>query len=574
MRNRSSFKRESVVLILTALFYLLLWISLPKPSFWVLDNGIKFQGARSLVETGELCIDYDGSDFDPAGNFRPLPHPFSIMKDGRQIPAFSALFMLLSAILIKIFGNSGSFLLSLLGGYGVLLACWLLWSRTRPDHDGRVYLVLIGLATPLLFYSLSLWEHSLATALVIFSIALLIPRNDIEAEEQSRWFVFVSGIILGFSAGFRTETIILIVLFPAFWKFTGRTLRNLMEFIIGVLVGLAGIGLINLWLTGDVRPLHLLTNAAYPWDVGISGFIRRTIDSGYGLLFSGFRSKLLSLGLVSVMIVAGIWIKWRKNWLLSLILGIAVLAVWLTWVIVSMGVSNRISYTINSGGLFWVMPLIILCLLPLKSTRFSKYKRLIWLVSVFYLLSVILLAPITRGIHWGPRLLLPIIPLLVFLSVARAQQWWGKYRPARWLIVALASISILGQLYSFSLLYQARSRSESLNRWITTLPTEENIQSWAFVSSRDASLTNMWWLPGDVALHSDRTPWYLTDTPDGLNYVINSLRKRGELRFIFYEQPPYVPKDIWWRLGVEVKGQDYFLGDDARLRRNWMRIYK
>lgn len=49
------------------------------------------------------------------------------------------------------------------------------------------------------------------------------------------------------------------------------------------------------------------------------------------------------------------------------------------------------------------------------------------------------------GISWGPRFLVPIVPLLVLAS--------GYARPARWLAVALAALSVLVQLPGVALLY-------------------------------------------------------------------------------------------------------------------------
>lgn len=215
----------------------------------------------------------------------------------------------------------------------------------------------------------------------------------------------------------------------------------------------------------------------------------------------------------------------------------------------------------NSGGLLWVVPFVFLSLQRIKSRKLERFWRLIWIAPLIYLVIVSALAPTVRGVHWGPRFVLEALPFLLIVGTIRAQRWWKRYPITKPIIILLIATSIINQFYSYDTLREQRKENADLNRWAASTGSEP-------------ALTSIGWLAGDVALLSDRFPWYLTDKKSYIQFVVNELRKRDVVRFNFYERPPYYDSNFWWSVGAEHFGEDYFLEGDGRLRRCWFKILR
>ncbi|MCF7811189.1 hypothetical protein K9N50_09410 [bacterium] len=562
-------RKEALTISAIAALYLILWLILPKPSFWGIDNGIKFQSARSFAATGEIGIPYHGLDFDPQGAFCPITKPFGGLKGGVQVPVFSVSFIILSGIFYFIFGNIGPHLVSLLGGWACLLSAWFLWTRYKPKNDGCLFLLILGLGSPLLFYSLTLWEHTIAMALVMLSFAFLIhdqsdPVIDITESQNTRyWEVTASGILVAFAALFRTEAVFCVAIPLFYWRATERTMQDSGRYLVGFAAGIVVLLLLNQWQTGDLIPLHVISNikANRVFGYGYNYLFGTRLDNLYAVVFQGFAQKYKSFILLAPLVITAVWRGWRyeRDWGYYLAAGI--LGVWGIYFFSLLHTKNPIAYTMQSSGLLWVVPFVFLAILPLKSKRVGRFWRLIWIMPIAYFIIISAATPIIRGIHWGPRFIILALPLMLLTASTRAQRWWNRHSITRPVIVVLILISIANQFYSYNLLWKQRTENAALNRWAASVGSEP-------------SLTNMWWLPGDVSTLSDRFPWFLTDTPGRVQVVVNALRDKGEPRFSFYERPPYYEDKFWWESGAEPLGEDYFLDGDGRLRRRTFRIVR
>lgn len=557
-------RREALILISVAILYLILWLFVPKPSFWGIDNGIKFQGARAFAASGEVGIPYSSQDFDPQGDFRPIVKPFGKMRENKQLPVFSVLFMMLSGVFHLIFGKIGPFILPLLGGWGCLLAGWYMWVRFRPNYDGRLFLIMLGLGSPLLFYSMTLWEHSLAMALITLSFAFLIHNQSLPVTQSPRaWEVTFAGFLIGIATMFRTEAVFWVVPPIFFWRSTERNMQDIGRFITGFLAGLAALVFINQWQTGELIPLHVDSNikANKVFGYGYSYLLKTRIDNLFIITVQGFSQKYKSLFLLLPLVIAAVWRGWRheKDWGYYLAAGI--LAVWGIYFYNLVDAGDQASFAMNSGGLLWIVPFVILAILPSKSRRIGRFWKIIWLSPIIYLVLVSAGTPTVRGVHWGPRFVLQALPLMLIVGSVKAQRWWNRYSITKPVIVILILITVCNQFYSYNILVKTRRTNTELNRWAASTGSEP-------------ALTNMWWLPGDVSLLSDRFPWYLTDTNGRIEVVVKALREKGVERFNFYERPPYTDDQFWWKIGAEPLGQDYFLSDDGKLRRKWLKILR
>ncbi len=505
---------------------------------------MKFLGAQSFAHTGSLAIPYDGVDFDPHGVFRPIIHPFSKMDtSGRQIPVFSVTFMLICGLFYFLFGHWGPSMVPVLGGIFLLLSAWYMWIRHRKTHDGRMFLLVLGLGSPVLFYTQTLWEYTFAMGLVTAAFTT-VCRGRVEKPKSIEWEPIISGFLIIFAAAFRTEAILFVPGILIFWRMTSRSLDSMWLYLIGISVGLAFSGGINFLFTGNVLPLHLLTNMfGDKFDFSLVTLTINKAHNFYVLLVEGFPQNHFTVFGVIPFLILAFWRRWRyegKYWY-----GVAavIIIVWGVYLTLSILPSNRAAYMAFSGGLIWVVPISILGLIRLKGER-RRFWFLIYIASLIFVLIVGFTSPFVRGVHWGPRFILLIIPFILLIAAARAQRWCSRYPVVRPVIIILVIMGLVNQANSISVLWNTKQQNKKLTNWVAT-------------SADNPSLTNMWWLPSDVALIDMNKAWYsVGNDPRDIQNVLKGLRRRGIEKVNFFEKPPYIDKSMWWRLGAEPMGTD------------------
>lgn len=537
-------RREANLIIGIAALYLFLWLLLPKPAFWGVDSGFKFQGMKAFAETGKIVIPNPGLELGIALERRSIQIPFGFAVPNGQIVVFSPLFQVLGGLLLLIFGNVGPFFLPLIGGWGILLASWNLWLRQRENHDGSIFLLLVGVGSPIMFYSMELWEHTLATAALTYAIALLCPyRSDHYQPDDSKG-IFIAGLLLGVAAGLRTEIIIWGLIVFIFWKGTGRTYNTRMKYVFGLLTALAAIGVINFWQTGAPYPLHILSNLLIKSPSGLMGLAITRTQNIYLLILQGFPSNILSVaGLIPLTLVI-LWVNWRydSGWWPFISGGVVLAAAFFIYSIFS--APNPVAYTSESGGLLWIVPISILAIMPLRWER-RKFWNLIWSGVMLTILMLAAFSPAIKGIHWGPRHLVFVIPFILMFATVRIQRWWSRHHQTRMVVIVLVAISIINQFIGYSLNYRARHFNRQLNNW-------------AQKYGDNPVLMRSWWMPGDCSLASYSKPWFIVHDGQALREVIDALRGKGITRLSFIDALPYIPNDVFALEGLkEVKAESF-----------------
>lgn len=551
-------RREAGIIAGIAALYLLIWILLPKPSFWGLDSGIKFQGMQSFAEHGTIELPDRGIEYNFPPEYRSLPNPFSLKRDNTQTPVFSTVFMVLGGIFQRLFGGWGPFLLPLFGGWFALYAAWLLWIKQRGMHDGNAYLILVGLGTPLMFYSLELWEHTIATALITLAFVYLPTRSGEGSHRDHHHGVLLSGILIALAALFRTEAGAIFAIALIFWRLTNRSNNSALRFVFGGLIVAVPGMIINYWLTGEPYPLQLLSNILYRPLNNIFDLAITRAQNLYVLTLQGFDENLFSVFGIIPLLSLPFWRSWRneRGWwpyVFAALLGVGVFYFWK-----SISAPNRIGYTVVSGGLFWVTPFVALALTPLKGER-RKFWQFSWAIWALFVLVVASFFPSVIGVHWGPRMVLVVLPLALLIAVTRAQRWWEHYEAARPIIGLLFVGSIVAQLYSVTILSSQRIENAALNKW-------------AAAANPNPVITNLWWMPGDCSIASYKQPWFINKYAEDIIFSINSFRKAGVERFSFIETPPYVSDGAWIRFGAQRVGDDKFSRGKHGYRRTILEI--
>jgi hypothetical protein len=162
-----------------AVIYVGLALWLPAGVFWHPDEGSKYLIIRALRwEGGGLAFDvpYAGRTLDPdlaffASRCNPIyPRP---TPDGGLATHWPIWFPLAERPFFEIAGYAGLWVIPIGCGLAVaLLAGWL--AARLGGTPGSLSALLIGLATPLPFYSLSLFEHTLAVLCAVAAVCLAV----------------------------------------------------------------------------------------------------------------------------------------------------------------------------------------------------------------------------------------------------------------------------------------------------------------------------------------------------------------------------------------------------------------
>ena len=241
-------KAAWLALLAVALLLLLGQFLLPAGVVWHSDEGAKLLQLDYLRFDGLLPvanIDYPGRDLDPTLLFAPFhPKQYHINSNGNirlQWPLFLAV---ITAPFYALAGMAGLYFWPMLGAIG---SCWASWRLAlkigAPRRSAWLTIPLLGLATPLGFYSWLYFEHTLAAFLIAASALALLggvgsrepaagrvadsPASVVGGESVARPIVPVnirsrlpapgsllllaSGFLLGLAISLRSELYVLVV---------------------------------------------------------------------------------------------------------------------------------------------------------------------------------------------------------------------------------------------------------------------------------------------------------------------------------------------------------------------------
>lgn len=203
-----------------ALLYLaIVWLR-PTGVFWSLDEGGKLLYMQNVLRTGDAAgpLLYPGRALDPTLAYLPL---FYWAQQGGQVYSWwPPAFPLLTLPFYQMLGWLGLYVLPALGGAASALLAGLIAEQLAPAEEsawrlrGRalptwtpaaVTALIVGLATPVLFYATMFWEHTPSVALALLALWLAMRS----AQEQRLWPATVMAAVAGVAASLggllRTE---------------------------------------------------------------------------------------------------------------------------------------------------------------------------------------------------------------------------------------------------------------------------------------------------------------------------------------------------------------------------------
>lgn len=558
--------------LLAASVLVVLWAGLPKDAFYSSDGGIKLVQLKSLIANNyrNVSLEYLGQDIDPNSAISPFQvEPLLYIKDGRNYSVFPIAFPFLSSFFYRIWGYPGLYIIPIAASLFSLLLVYAI-ARQILDTGMSIFIMLATLfATPVLFYSLTFWEHMLATCLLLSAIYILL-RFEFGLRSS-----VIAGSLLGLAIWFRTEMLLLngILLLGGFASLHKH--RAMLFLGLGMALPAGALFAFNKVVYG-----HWLQHLALNWQasplqdssdlIGMRlGFLRRSLlglnlpqtlpqtRAGWEntMKLIGEDSRLESLAgiaLVGILVasIVGFFIARYRNGLgnhvdkagnsmgsywsgriaktqMSLlgILG----AVTIAYLVSVRNDQSPLLTNLASGGLFTFTPIFGLALMwPYGSQTFSQRHRAFnWLFvsTLAFLPTMSILAPNDGGIRHGARYLLPVMPLLVIFGLAATRHNAFRFGKAvvGVLVLGLLVVSISVQARGYRILQQKKQVNHEL--------THSLLETGA-----DRFVYNKWWTVFNTAPVMVGEKVHVVGTPRNLPKLIRNARLVGDEMLVYCAQ--------------------------------------
>jgi len=427
------------VAVVLGVVYAGLSIALSPGAFFSGDEGVRWLQVDSIVRHRwtSLAVDPPGGDLDPYGEFVPA---FVVPVGDEFRSVFPATLPLLSSVPYALLGTRGIYLLPAL----CAILCMAAVTRLAlpfvrgAGRNPRGWAALAGIATvaatPLVFYGATFWEHTPAILLVTCAMIPIVSAVARDTGSAPTMPLFAAGVALGVAATARTEAALMV---PAVivagaaargWRFFARPAAAVAA---GAAFILLPQSVYHYSVYGSFIPPHLEANLAG----GALG--RSTVSPAYNLveMLAPVRWRPAVAALLAAAAVTALWPRARRL-VRARRSGAAVLTAGLASSVFLLAAGPLHTLLLRLGGpalsthdrgfqsLPHTMPLV--CLLPLLALApplsgpgggRAPARFLWWTLSAFVAL-VVALAPVPGGLQWGPRLLLPAVPLLTIGIVA------------------------------------------------------------------------------------------------------------------------------------------------------------
>jgi len=526
---------------------------IPRDGFWAADTGCKFIQMEGLIQSGYRVFDirWPGAAVDPDLAWAPIPYPFGIKIGGKLFLQYTPIFALLASVPYRLIGFAGLYVLPCLAGLLLLPAVYGIARETGSRPGAAPLAVLLtGLAGPLWFYSLSFWEHTLAVALLGWSIwaGLCHLRTGTALP------LVVAALLSGLAIYVRDE----LYLFAGIWAVVQGFLSPRRR-IAWLFPAVAVVTLIPLWIfyycsLGNPCGYHFVqAKEAF----NLARFVSERVVVFRNLFLNAHPQPIVSLLLSIPLLSLGLFRSLDDRWApgIFLLMGLSGLLILVT-LAASTSPMDTMLYT---NGLFAPAPILAVgfarfapakCASVMSGSR--GLKALVWL-TVGYAIGYGCLAPVvsSQGIHWGCRFLLPVYPLLAILAARVITALWRNSLAGKATITAAVGVAVLLQLFSIRLLIQRQTYTK-------------NVASVLSVRPERVFVTNVPLLPTtSLAPLFFSRPIFLVRTPEELTTLLARLREAGvqDVAWLTHEPPHSVPApgairihDPWRRfLAVDVR---------------------
>lgn len=541
------------VILIAGIVYSLLIACLPLDVFWITDGGNKFIQIKSMALSGlpDVSVQYPAKDIDPDLAFFPYGGHHFREIGGKIYSAYPFYFPLLSLIPFRVFGIAGLYVLPVLSSILCLILTCFMVHRIYGQTKCRAALVVLAFFTPFLFYSLTFWEHTLAT--MFFTLCLLLMIKSRKNQDAGRQLL-LAGLSLGLSTVFREEGYLLFCALAAGALFAFDNKQNVLPLIIGWLLVMVPVWILQQKLYHHFLGLHTLTyHDSFSSIGGILGLFNPAdvLANWFLYLFRFHESRplayLLSIPFITAVVV-GLWRETARG--VTTARCIVALAACVTS---SVLFANLVSHddpvfnTLFTQALMPSTPFLVFFMLFLRPSLLSKdpdTRLLTWTAIVFILGSGFLLHQKDVGIIWGPRHFVSLYPILVILSLAATERILGTAKPQsvrgalRVSAITLFALSLFIQWHGVHTLYLKKKGTEALVQSVSRLTNE-------------IVVTDVYWFPEEAAPIFYETKILMVDSDEDLLALLQLLRTKNIEDFTF------VTSRYYHRLSN--KGLDYMV---------------
>jgi hypothetical protein len=510
------------VAVLTGLLFYISWQMLSLRLFLINDTGLRFIQIQEIIANDwqTLAISYPQRIYDT--ELQHLPYTGAAIVIGEQIfIAISPFFNIATAYFYHTLGSAGLSVVPTLGAVVTAVALFQLGRLTGLPY-ARVLLWATVFATPILIYSVKLWDHTLSTALSTWAIYFIV--RGLQKQPRSTLFLLGGGVCLGLGLGQRPE------MYPFTLAVAGSLLLTTKLALKPTALVAAGglLGALPVWIAQWLwvgHPMGMSVGAIFfgygrassePISAASVTTVTTAVTQLSLDLFKAGRflfdvpdhlTLAASLGLAvgAVIIVLAIRAQPRRM-NLALLLGFVILLL-----------SYSIWFHYGSQrfvvGIFPTFPLFVFALAyPGYHGRWAYNQqtyKFVAVTAILFLTLILTLWPAYGGYQWGSRYLLAIYPLLIYMgwfTFASYEKFLGesnKKAQAVWRIMAFGLLvaSTLLQFTGVRTLHSIYQELDQIRTIVADLPT-------------DIILTNHYYLASHVASLPEKQIFYVTGEED------------------------------------------------------------
>lgn len=533
----------SVVASISVL-YVVAWRAISPPVFFSPDLGVRFIQIQQLVEHHwqTFAISYPARSLDPNLHHVPYYYGYSVV-DGQIYFNIGSVFPLLASFLYAAIGIAGLPLLPILGGICIGLVVFQLATLTDLRFPMAAFLATV-FATPVLFYSIIIWNHTLGTALGVLA-AYGLARG---LREQRRLPLYLGGIAIGLSFSQRPELytfaislgIATVLVYRPAWQ-------QLVTIFGGGLTGALPVWILHyIWVGHPFGMLAAPNLFGYgdpefvPFSPKVFGITRATHLSRLIVYLNPSQPLTYIAGFC---VLAGIAILFltlrhmndRKRSILFLGLG---------FIVVGFVLYVPATGFYSFAGFISTLPLLPLAITyvdrePQESPENRKTYHFIFATTVSFLALMIMLWPSYGGKQWGARYMLPAYPLCIYLALYAYNEYSRRWNTNLQNVLRISGISLLAlsvfvQLLGVRLLFNELGQEVALYDHIAQLPADLVVTSGPYLGAR---------MQGALP---EKTFIFVSDT-DGLEALVPRFVEHNVDRFavlVWEDLPVDVPTHV------------------------------
>ena len=434
-------KPVTVAAFATLIYSVVGLLVLDPHTLFSVDAAVKLLQARALVDSGlrSLALPYPAASLDPGFDFFPFIQAFVFKAGDAWQGVFSSGVAVFNLPWLAL-GVGGLVLASAVAG-GITLGVMSSLETKAPRW--AVPLVL-GIGTSFWFYCVLPWEHVPALALSSTAWVMLFKA-------PGRRGLIAAALSFGAAVVLREESVLLVPGFLwALWV-TRRDLRACAVFVLLLAVPLCLISAADVLVfhrppAAHIAPVSRLVAGSVSGSTSIQvreswSLAERaaTITQDWILGRSGWPYAILFGGIV---IGVGVFRGHSAS-----VLGVLTLAM-LCLVQLGQDLLVMLPHPDFPPGLLRLAPVLIFALAPVApGQEASLVRRLELLVSAGFLLCVLGSLSMTGGASLGPRLLLPILPMLCHAACEGLWSYRSRHasRPA-WPVWQLGVLLLAGSI--------------------------------------------------------------------------------------------------------------------------------